>query len=344
MKKLFVLFAVTLLASCVAHKNVVINSIKPAEIDIDSKIQKVIIVNRTDASGNFLNVVEGIVTGEMPFEDRAAVDAFIAGLNNEMRISERFETQIARQILKGNSPTNAFPEPLDWWTLEGLLREYNADAVLAIELLDSDFIVTESKKVIEKKEEGGKIIKVDEYHASGLANLVIGIRIYDPRTKTILDQKRYKDTRTWEGVALTKTEALAALINKSDANNFLANEVGVAYAHRIAPMPVLLNRVYVGKSKDAPAVEQGARFADVGQWAEAIQIWEKAIPTSPQKEAGILAQNIAVGYEILGDMEKAAGWAQRAYTQFGNRNAKKYYEELQIRLISEAKASDQLSK
>lgn len=344
MKKLLVLFTLTLLASCGAHKNVAISSMKPAQIDVDSKIQKVIIVNRTDNSGEFLNIVEGIVSGEMPFEDRAAVDAFISGLNTELRVSERFEIQIAPEILRGNSLGDAFPEPMDWWTLEGISRDYNADAILAIELLDTDFIITESKKVIKAKDENGNIKEVDEYHASGVANLVIGVRLYDPRTKSIIDQKRYKDTRTWEGVALTKTAALAALINKGDAGNFLANNIGRDYAHRIAPMPVLLHRAYAGKSKNVAAVAEGARFAEVGQWDEAIQIWEKAIPSAPQKEAGMLAQNIAVGYEILGDMEKAAGWAQRAYTQFGNRSAKRYYEELQIRLISEAKASNQLSK
>jgi len=331
-----------LVLSCTAPRQVVINSTRPAEINIDPSIKQLLIVNRADGSKNFLNTVEGILTGESLNEDKAATQAFINGLGQQLQYSSRFQTKVATEALPGNSLTRAFPEPISWWMIEAICREYQSDAVLAIEILDTDFIVTQTKKMIEVENKEGKKIKVAEYHADGVANMTLGVRMYDPKTKSILDQELYRKTNSWEAVARNEAEALAQLISKSNASSFLAQQVGKSYAYRIAPMPVQLNRSFVGKAKKSPAVEQGARFADVGQWEQAIQVWEKGLDQAPEKEAGILAYNIAIAYEIIGAMDLAIQWAQRSYTQYGNRQGKQYYDQLIHRIDNESLAEEQL--
>ena len=344
MKTPLMLVFALLLINCGATRQVAIDSTRPADINIDPSIQKLLIVNRADGSKNFLNTVEGILTGELLNEDKAAVQAFIVGLDNQLQFSPRFQTQVATEVLAGNSLTRSFPEPISWWMIEAICEEYNSDAVLAIEILDTDFIITQTKKMIVVENKEGQKVKVAEYHADGVANMTLGVRMYNPRTKAIIDQDLFRQTNSWESVSRSEAEALAKLISKADASSYLANQVGRDYAYRIAPMPVQLNRSFVGKAKKAPAVEQGARFADVGQWNQAIEVWENGLNTAPEKESGILAYNIAIAYEILGNMDASIQWAQRSYTQYGNNKGKHYYHQLLRRIDNESLAEEQMKQ
>ena len=342
MKYLLTLIAVLLLIGCGAHRQVSIASTRPADIDVSSNIQNLLIVNRTDGSRNILTTIEGVLTGEMLHEDRAAVQAFIGGLNRELQYSERYQTRVASEILPGNSITNSFPRQLDWYTVEGLCRQYRSDALLAIEVLDTDFIITQTKEMIEVKDKKGNKVKVAEYTAEGVANMRIGIRFYDPGNRSLIDQDMYRRTNTWTASARTEADALAHLISKAGASSYLANKVGANYASRIAPMPININRSFVGKAKKSPEVALGARYSDVGQWDQAVLIWERGLKTAPQKEAGILSLNMAIAYEIMGDIDQAIHWSQVSYTTYGNKKAKKYYHDLLQRLDNEARADQQL--
>ena len=107
-------------------------------------------------------------------------------------------------------------------------------------------------------------------------------------------------------------------------------------------MPVRITRSFTGKSKKAPALEQGSRYADVGDWNEAIRVWESALITAPAKEAGYMAYNIAVAYEVLGDLDKAREWAQKSYTQYGNDDGDNYVRTINQRVRNEEIAREQL--
>jgi hypothetical protein len=55
-----------------------------------------------------------------------------------------------------------------------------------------------------------------------------------------------------------------------------------------------------------------------------------------RKIAGRAAYNIAVGWEVLGEIEKAKEWASMAYTEYNEKMAKEYYDQLVYRQREEA--------
>jgi hypothetical protein len=55
-----------------------------------------------------------------------------------------------------------------------------------------------------------------------------------------------------------------------------------------------------------------------------------------------MALNIAVAYEVLGDFTDALNWAQKAYTQYGNKKAKAYVQTLSRRIADEARLDQQM--
>lgn len=350
MKKLIPLALIInlILASCGGQKPVTIQTMRPADINIDPAIQTVLLIDRTKPSkkGNWINIGEGILTGEMPEQDKAAAQELLNSLKNALQSSPRFEVLIAAERLEGNSLTAAFPEPLPEHLQFNMLNRYRADALIVLEVMDSDFIITEGKRRVKKTVGSGenrREIEVDEYYAEGLADIKVGIRLYNPRNKELIDQQLISKTNTWSAAADNKAGALAALISRSAAVRELCAKIGHDYAYKVAPMPISLRRVFYTKAKESTELEAGGRLAEVGQWNEAIQTWESGIANAVEpKDAGRMAYNIAVAYEVLGDLNQAKAWAQRAYAQYGNKQARSYAQQLNARLQDERILENQL--
>lgn len=346
---LAILFLLTIsLASCSTGKRMVkINTVKPADISVPAGVKTLLVVDRTKFNKNLLNVAESLLTGELPGEDKAATQALIQAFRAKLNASSRFTSKVAPTREDGNSISTAFPKQMSWTKVKALCATYGADAIVAVEIFDTDFIVTHGKRKTKKKVKDGdteKEIEVDEFYAKGVDNLKAGIKFYIPRTQTIIDQKLYKRTGRWEAAAATKAEAVAALITKNNASRKLSKKIGRSYAYRVSPMPIKLTRRFRGKAKKSPELEQGSRYADVAKWKEAINVWKSGLTRAPNKECGYLSYNIAVAYEVLNDLANAKEWAQTSYVRYGNKDGKEYYDLLTRRIRNEERAKEQLKK
>ena len=80
----------------------------------------------------------------------------------------------------------------------------------------------------------------------------------------------------------------------------------------------MLTRSFVYESDDTPELALGARYAEVGNWIEAADVWESGISKAPTEDAGYLTYNIAVAHEVMGDFENALIWAERSYVEYQN--------------------------
>ena len=333
------------LSSCM--KSVSINTLRPAEINIPNTIQSIVLLDRTAYERDAIGIIEGVLTGEGINEDRDGVMTMFNSLQNSLRASPRFDVVLASERLKGQNILGSFPDPLDWRQVDQITRRYNTDGLLAIEIFDSNFIVTNGKRkntrTVEDKD-GNKVEEeYTEFFAEGIGNTRIGVRLYDAKSRTIIDQDIYTQNKSWEASATSLKEALAQLVNKSQATKYLASSVGSTYASKIAPMPIRVSRSYYAKPKKNGFIRKGARQASVNQWEDAISTWEIGLRrTNDTKTAGRLAYNIAVGNEIMGDLFEAHDWASKAFVDYGNKKGRSYASLLNNRMITEEILDEQL--
>ncbi len=328
--------------ACGGPRTVTLNSMRPAEITLPSDIKTLLIVDRSDYKKGAVNIIEGILTGEVPGEDKSGAQSLLNSLQNQLGFSSRFNVRIASERLKGNSLTAAFPDQLSWEEIDILTKKYQADAVVSLEIFDTDFIITRGRKNIKEKV-GDREVEVLKYYAQGVGNITIGIRLYDAHARTIVDQQLLRNSNTWEAYGNSAAEAIAQLVSKGEATRFLSNAVGSDYAYKVAPMPVRIRRHFRGKSKRSPELEQGTRYADVAQWDEAIEVWKSGLDrVRRDKDAGFLAYNIAIGYEVLGDFDSALSWAETSYTRYGNKDARNYVNLMRRRIRAEELARQQM--
>ena len=81
---------------------------------------------------------------------------------------------------------------------------------------------------------------------------------------------------------------------------------------------------------------------DVNQWEEAIKTWEGGIANARRKQAGNLCYNIAIGHEVLGNLDTAIDWAQRSWVEYREKRGMDYVRRLRARQSAEAEVQEQL--
>lgn len=340
----------TLIIGCIScadrTRTVTMRALQPAVITFPSSVDSLVVVDRTVFDQNNLNILEGVLTGELPHEDKAGVQMLISSFQNQIQQSPRFNVKIAEERLNGNSMTAAFPDQLSWDQINELCNKYQADAVVAIEIFDTDFIITHGtrSKPTKKTVDGvATTVNVTEYYAQGVGNITIGLKLYDPQAQSIIDQEYFQRTKTWTATGVNTADALAKLVSKGQATQYLGRLVGENYAKKITPSYYNITRGFKAKSKKCPQLEQGTRYADVAKWEEAANVWKQGLQSAPTKEAGYLSQNIAIANEVLGNMQEAVNWAEKSYIQYGNKDARDYASRLKRRMRDQARVNEQLN-
>lgn len=328
-------------------KNVTMTRLVPAPITVPNHIQKIVLVDRTKPQSGGFAILEGLITGELPFEVRNSIQATLSSLQMTLNSSPRYQIVRANERLTGGFFGQVFPNPLDWNTVNHLAESYSADAVLSLENFSSDFVITDQQRTIKKTIREGNTtrqIEVPGFYVEGISTVSAGFRLYDPIGRSIVDQQRFEKRNLWSAEGETKAQALALLITKAEAARIVGEMAGAGYAYKIAPMFAEISRDFYPKSKTEPLVAKGARLAEVDRWEEALEVWKDAIPEADQKSAGMLAYNIAVGYEVLGSLELAKEWAGIAYTDFGLKKGRSYVKTLQNLIGQQEILEQQLSR
>jgi len=352
MKQLLSARILALLAFCAIFaqcnvQSVTINTLKPAKITFPSYVNTLVLVDRTTYARRGDEVIHDLFSGGIPGEDRGAVQSAIASLNSNLQLSPRFKVLVATEEFKGNSLTTSFPDAMPWEEIQSICDEYKCEGVVAFEMFGSNFSINkEERKVqVQQKQSDGKYVNVDgiEHWVHGTARVRMGIRLYEPKAKTIIDQQLFTQSHTWDAKGNNFRDAEANLISSSEATRFVADNAAKSYAYKIAPMPIKLSRQFYTSSKKVPAMEQGSKLSNVNDWNGAVTTWQNALTdATPKKDAGQLCIDIAVGYEVQGNLELAKKWADRAYVDYNNKNGKYYSQTLANRMADEQKVDEQM--
>ena len=185
-----------------------------------------------------------------------------------------------------------------------------------------------------------KIENYLEFLASLDVAIEAGWRIYDPKSKRILDQNVFTDHKVFNGEGLSEKEAQKKLpvsrLAVKDAGHF----AGTQYAFRISPMWVWVSRSYYKKGNDD--FEYAKFDVKADQWEKAIEKWKKYVKDPDPKIAGYACYNMALGAEIYGDLETAAEWAKKSYTDYHNKKAYSYLKQIEQRIRDQERLQEQM--
>jgi hypothetical protein len=333
MKKLLLYaIAASLFCSC-KMQELYLNVIEPAPVTIPAYIKNAGIVDRSDPADatKTIDAVDKVLSLEGANLDKEGAAAALAGLTDELGRNTRFTEVKTIQAEKVGSPgLGIFPPPLSWEAVDAICRENDTDALFSLEIFDTD---TKISYQVRKAQGNNKTllgaITGIEQQADMLTIVKTGWRIYDPSSKSILDEIAIAKNLTFSAKGLTPVIAASALIDRKEAVKKVGNLAGLAFAQRILPYEIRVSRDYYVKGTDNFVIAM--RKARTGNWDQAGELWKVETENRDDKIAGRACYNMAIISEINGSLDTALEWARKSYEDYNNRKALRYIDILEYR-------------
>lgn len=321
--------------------SVMVDVLEPAAINVPQEYQNVVIANRSlPAKGEKgKNFVEGLFSGEGVFNDRRGSEQAIQGINNKLNENERFESRICESCDFRGTGTAEWPTPLNWDSISQVCEQYGADALISLEVFDSDkhedMRVSRRKRTVD-----GETQYYNRYEAHMEIRVTSGYRIYDPFEEKIIDENEFVDHKAWDRSGDSKREAIGRLPSHRDAVVQAGYYAGEQYAARISPTWRTTRRtIYIGGNDEMKSTKSHVKNDD---WKKAASVWKKYVDSDDSKLAARACFNMAIAAEIRGDLDLALEWANKSWDLKKESRTRAYINLLHKRKQDAEKLDEQL--
>jgi hypothetical protein len=310
---------IILLNSCASINYVQIQIAEPAKEDLPEKIQSLTLVNRS-VDERFADTP--VDTLQMAFYknefnldtviyDLTAADTVVKALGDLLYESGRYDIVIPQEHLLPHQKNSFFSIAMPWDEVEVLCDTFHTDAVLSLDHFKTS---VSTKYSIETMYDGSE----DRYFKAYIAMMAVRyeaiVRIYDPTKKEIINRSVLTDTLIWDDADYSSR----ALFSRFTKVKSALTEAGVAVALKFSDKisPVWRNETRKFFKTDIPVLNQADTLATKNKWDDAVNIWLSAIENGQTKGKNIkskLEYNIALGYEMAGDINEAIRWGVKSY-------------------------------
>ncbi len=298
---------------------------EPAPVSLPPAAKSAAVVDRSRASDDnrTVDAIHRTLALESKELQSEGAGASLTGLTDALIRSNRFDTVKALRSLDLRSyGAGVFPVYLSWDTVEKICRDNHSDVLFSLELFDAD-----SKVGV-----GAVNLASLSAQTSVSTRVRTGWRIYDPATRSVLDQFVIYRDLNFQGGNIIATGS--AMLGRKEAVIKAGNRAGEEYASRIIPYSLRVSRYYYVRGNGSFIVAK--RMAQAGDWDEAAKLWNQATASPSGKVAGRGCYNMAIISEINGDLPGALHWAKKAYEVYRTPWALNYVNILQDRLNNDA--------
>lgn len=335
-------FCLLLLALTSCSPHTYLRVLQPADVTIPPHIKRIGIINRSLASKDdkWLNIMEGVLSGESIGADREGAEQAMMAVKQELEYSGRFIVTLPAVNIDGN--TASFDSPLDYSVVHAICERHNLDGIVSMENFDSNSRLTMGTVEDIVKQRDGTNQKILSSVATVNLQVITKWRLYDDSTKNIVDNFTANNNKQFSARGQNPQAAQAALPYKRNAINESGFANGIIYGKRISPYWTTIDRKYYKAGSDA--LKQAALYTKKNKWNEAIEIWKKEMQLNNDKNiAGKACYNMAVACERDGNLKLALEYAERAASEFGLGAAHKYIREIKLRIENRNKLNYQMS-
>ena len=306
--------------SCSSTNLMSLSVLKPAPVSIPANIKTVALVNRTKASSETqtLDAIHKALTLESNDLQQTGAKGSLRGLSDELMKNTRFTDVKPLDRDLRSFGAGIFPTAMQWDSVEKICRESHTDALFSLELFDTETKLNYSASPTQVNL-GVTSLPAIAHQVNMTTFVKTGWRIYDPSTRTILDEYIIGRDISFSGSGINPAVAASALIGRKEAVTDVSIKAGEAYAARILPCWIRVSRDYFVAGNES------------GNWDGAAEIWSQETKSTDGRIAGRACYNMAIISEINGDLEGAIQWAQKSYENYNNHLALNYLNILRYR-------------
>lgn len=308
---IIVLTLVLILSSCSGIKYLTVETREPAQVTLPNDVLRIAVVNNVvqqpDDIGHYLVNIGSSV--EKKVEASAdSVSIFFTEALAQFLNEEDYFNRVTYYKEPIRNDQNFFQEELlDPEKMNEIRKETGADAIISL-----DRLIVETTKREHFKQMG--------YTYSNMTGKISSIiRVYLPTMEGKIPRVQYIDSLNWIGFDIQDGNAYSQemLPSREQAMRSLAITAAEKMTYVFAPHWERQDRWYYTSA--SKLMREGEAFAKGAEWLRAIGKWEEYYNnTSERKKTNKAkaANNIALAYEMIGEMEEAYKWATVANNLF----------------------------
>lgn len=346
--KLFlcVLIASLLLISCSGIKTITIQTQEPAQVKLPVTIQKLLIVDNAATQPQDIGHLKrrlGRTQAEKVSVSTDSLSLIYTEALTQFLNEENFFDDVMLYSKPLRNDNEYWKEvPITPNKMLELKKETGADAIVS---LDKLLIASDWEDLF--MQEGYPYSKLTGKISSTL-------RLYMPTQNGLIPKVQFIDSLYWEGFDISKDGMAYAEFVVPHAE-YALKELAVYAADKmtyvLTPHWLTQERWYYTLSSST--MREAETFAEQAKWEEAIMKWESYYNSTNKKiDKGKTASNIALGYEMLDDLETAYEWvliAEKLFDESTSTNSLErrrisiYKQELERRLDTFNKLDMQLN-
>lgn len=209
---------------------------------------------------------------------------------------------------------------MDWREIKHVVDSVDVDAVLVFHQLElSDSL---KREIVYEFDYKG-VYFVYEIHA------LIEWKIYNFNSKTIIDEHTYKEKFVWESLGGSEREAIRNLVSINEAFSSAGYWSGNDIGHILFPYWVEEQRFYYIRGNKY--FRRARDEVENNNWQKAIEIWKRNFKLESEDAAFRAAHNIAFACEMLGKIDLAIEWAEKALDIAYTKRSRDYLDTLRER-------------
>lgn len=317
-------------------------------IAIPTNVTKIGIINRSIPSeeNNKLDKLDKILSLEGLNLDKEGAEYAIQGLIDELSRDNRFEVVKLIDNIEGQRKgLGVFPAALPTDLVAEICRDNDVDILFSLEFYDTDTAPSYELTTVNIPNNIGINVGIPGHRLTLNTVVKNGWRVYDPVTKSLLDEYIFNDYLTSVGEGINPVKAFEAIAGRKEGVLQISNNTGVDYGLLTRPVNVRVARDYFVRGTNNFKVAM--RRARTGNWDGAADLWASELDNGNFKVAGRAHYNMAIINEINGDLEKALEFASTSYSDYETRLALTYVNILRRRIAEQQRLEasfDQLSK
>ncbi|MDC6388659.1 DUF6340 family protein [Maribacter sp. PR1] len=334
--------------SCSSTNRLTMGVTTPPRIAITANVTKIGIINRSIPSeeNNKLDKLDKILSLEGLNLDKEGAEFALNGLLDELSRDDRFEiVKIIDDVEAQRKGLGVFPAALPSELVEEICKDNDVDILFSLEFYDTDTAVDYELGTVNVPNNIGINIGIPGHKLTLNTVVKNGWRVYDPVTKSLLDEYIYNDYLTSVGEGINPVKAFEAIAGRKEGVMQISSNIGVDYGLLTRPVNIRVARDYFVRGTNNFKIAM--RRARTGNWDGAADLWAAELDNQKMKVAGRAHYNMAIINEINGDLEKALEFASASYSDYETRLALTYVNILKRRIAQQRQLEttfDQLSR
>ena len=321
--------------SCVSTKSLLIEIPQKSNKELPERIQSLLLMGRvfndsyTDLDADSLQMIfyRQKFDYDTIINDFQTIDTTLKALGELLFESGRYDIVIFENWFPKIDNTSLIAGEMPWDEIKELCDTFKTDAILSLDYFKTR-VITEYLSTTNYNVFTGNF--ADQSHAELKINYEALFRVYDPELERVVMRRFMRDTLFWEGTDESARDLFRWFTPVKDALTQTGIAIALDLSGEICPGWRNEKRSYFASGDSN--MKQAAQLINSNQWETTIALWKDTAEKTKSKSLKSKAEfNIALGYEMLGDLDSSIKWALQSYNTMYRTNTYNYLETLKRR-------------